>query len=113
MDRRTFLASLEQLALLRKRSFAHVHWFRTAKTCPRCRKIERTFARYSAMNDTLALIACAALGCGCGEPDCPTVVNAVLVASGTLPRPADGQQGGDRRESGDNVLPDFRDPDVN
>jgi hypothetical protein len=74
-----------------KRSFAHVHWFRTAKTCSRCRKIERTLARYSAMNDTLAVIACAALGCGCGEPKCGTVVNAVLVASGMLPPPADGQ----------------------
>jgi hypothetical protein len=99
-----FLASLKKLALPRKRSFAHVHWFRTAKTCPRCRKIERTFARFSAMNDTLAVVACAALGCGCGEPECPTVVNAVLVASGTLP------QGDDRRESGDNLLPDFKIP---
>ncbi len=97
MARRAFLASLEQLVLPRKRSFAHVHWFRTAKTCTRCRKIERTFARYSAMNDTLALIACAALGCGCGKADCPTVVNAVLVASGRLPQPADGQQSDERR----------------
>jgi hypothetical protein len=81
-----------------KRSFAHVHWFRTAKTCRRCRKIERTVARYSAMNDTLAVIACAALGCGCGEPTCLAVVNAVLVASGTPPQPA--KQGSDRRKSG-------------
>jgi hypothetical protein len=62
------------------------------------------------MNDTLAVVACAALDCGCGKPECPTVVNAVLVASGTLPQPADGQQGDDRRESGDNLLPDFRRP---
>jgi hypothetical protein len=51
------------------------------------------------MNDTLAVIACAALGCGCGDPTCLTVVNAVLVASGTLPQPA--KQDSDRRESGD------------
>jgi hypothetical protein len=75
-----------------------VHWFRTAETCSRCRKIERTFTRYSSMNDTLAVIACAALGCGCGDPTCPTVVNAVLIANGSLPRAADGQQRRDRRE---------------
>ena len=75
-------------ARLRKRSFAHLHWFRTADACPRCRKIERTFARYSAMNDTLAVIACDALGCGCGNPQCPVVVAAVLTANGSLPRAA-------------------------
>jgi hypothetical protein len=50
------------------------------------------------MNDKLAVIACAALGCGCGEPTCQTVVNAVLVASGSLPQHA--KQDSDRRESG-------------
>jgi hypothetical protein len=65
----------------RRRSFAHVHWFRTADDCSRCRKIERTFARYSAMNDILAVIACNALGCGCEDPRCPTVVAAVLAAN--------------------------------
>ena len=95
-----------------KRSFAHVHWLRTANTCPRCRKIERTFARYSALNDTLAVIACAALGCGCGNPKCLTVINAVVV--GTLPQPADGeQQLGDRRESGDVSRRTTTDLDVN
>jgi hypothetical protein len=53
---------------------------RVAETYPRCRKIERTFARYSALNDTLAVIACATPGCGCGDPKCRTVVNAVLAA---------------------------------
>ena len=87
-----------------KRSFAHVHWFRTAKTCPRCRKIERTFARYAAMNDSLAVIACAALGCGCGDPKCPTVINAVI--AGTQAESAHGQQDSDRRDRSDNALPD-------
>ena len=81
-----------------------MHWFRTAKTCPRCRKIERTFARYRALNDTLAVIACDALGCGCGDPKCLTVINAVI--AGTLSESAYGQQDSDRRESSDNVPPD-------
>ena len=75
-----------------QRSFAHVHWFRRAKNCPRCRKIERTFARYGALSDTLAVIACAALGCGCGDPKCQTVVNAVLATNGSVP-PASHKQG--------------------
>ena len=78
----------ETPTLLRQRSFAHVHWFRRAKNCPRCRKIEGTFARYGALNDTLAVVACVALGCGCGDPKCQTVVNAVLAANGSLPVPA-------------------------
>jgi hypothetical protein len=94
------LASRERVLVSRKRSFAHVHWFRTAETCPRCRKIERTIGRYSVMNDVLAVIACAALGCGCGDPRCPTVVNAVLLANGSLPRAAGSQQDGDREDSG-------------
>jgi hypothetical protein len=40
------------------------------------------------MNDTLAVIACDALGCGCGNPQCPVVVAAVLTANGSLPRAA-------------------------
>jgi hypothetical protein len=88
------LASWEKLAVSRRRSFAHVHWFRTAETCPRCRKIERTIARYSVMNDALAVIACAALGCGCRDPRCPTVIKAVLRANDSLPRAADSQQDG-------------------
>jgi hypothetical protein len=40
------------------------------------------------MNDTLAVIACDALGCGCGNPHCPVVVAAVLTANGSLPRAA-------------------------
>ena len=89
---RKSLVSRGKSTLPRQRSFAHVHWFWAAKTCRRCRKIERTFARYSALSDTLAVIACAALGCGCGDPKCPTVVNAVLSANGSLPRGADRQQ---------------------
>ena len=92
--------SVEKLAVSRKRSFAHVHWFRTAETCPRCRKIERTIARYSVMNDALAVIACAALGCGCADPRCPTVVKAVLLANGSLPRADGSQQDGDLGDSG-------------
>jgi len=40
----------------------------------------------------LAVIACAALGCGCGDPKCQTVVNAVLATNGSVP-PASHKQG--------------------
>jgi hypothetical protein len=46
------------------------------------------------MNDALAVIACAALGCGCRDPRCPTVIKAVLRANDSLPRAADSQQDG-------------------
>ena len=94
------LASWEK-PVSRRRSFAHVHWFRTAETCPRCRKIEHTIVRYSLMNDALAVIACAALGCGCRDPRCPTVVKAVLLANDPLPRAADSHKDGDLERTKD------------
>jgi hypothetical protein len=53
------------------------------------------------MNDALAVIACAALGCGCRNPRCPTVVKAVLLANDSLPRAADSQQDGDLERTKD------------
>jgi len=50
------------------------------------------------MNDTLAVIACDALGCGCGDPKCLTVINAVIDGTQSAYGPPDG----DLRESGDN-----------
>lgn len=94
------MSRLLKMFASRKRSFAHMHWFRTAETCPRCRKIEHTVARYSVMNDALAVIACAALGCGCRDPRCLTVVKAVLLADDALPRAAGSQQDGDLGDSG-------------